>query len=255
MQQRDEAFVLKTQPLGDADLIVTLLAKSHGCIRGVARYARRSKRRFGASLQPMTHVEATWSEKQGRDLHRLEQVDGRRSFAAMQSEPLCQAVCAVFAEVTESFGREGEADDREFRLLAALLAALDEEASPQLCLRYFELWTLRIHGFAADLRRCCYCDSPLPPGQPRRVGRQDGARCAACQEQANDPGWALSGSEVSLVERIYRAKPESLKPLDPAARSGGTLERVLRGALESFAEKKFRSYRHVHAYSSLEAPR
>lgn len=219
MQQCDEAFVLRTQPLGDADLIVSFLARSHGCVRGVARSARRSRKRFGGLLEPMTHVEATWTVKSGRDLHRIEHLEARRSYAAMQSDPALQAVCAVMAEIGEAFGAEGAADEREFRLFGAVLNALEGGGEPLLLLRYFEFWTLRLHGLLGD---------PAMEAAEARLGDRESA-------------W---------IERLERTAPERLPDSAGAARSGGPLERMFRGRLEAFAERRFRAYRHVHALAA-----
>jgi DNA repair protein RecO len=195
----------------------------------------------------MTRVVAVWDEKNGRDLHRLDQVEGCHSYARMQAEPLCQAVCAVFSELTEAFGREGGSDDREFRLLAAVLDALEAGIPLLVALRYFEFWTLRLHGMIADLRRCAHCDSEMPSPGSRLIGIHDGARCSNCQTHAADPGRTLSTRDCAWLDRLHRDKPLDLKTMDPAARVGGELARLFHAQLESFAERKFRSYRHVHA--------
>ena len=54
---RDEAIVLRTQKLGEADRIITLLTKDHGRIRGVAKGVRRTMSKFGARLEPGSHVD------------------------------------------------------------------------------------------------------------------------------------------------------------------------------------------------------
>lgn len=219
MQTVDEAFVLRTQPLGDADLLVSLLARAHGRVRGVARSARRSRKRFGGLLEPMTHVLVTWTTKPGRDLHRIEGLEARHSFAAMQADPTLQAVCAVLAEVSEAFGTEGDADDREFRLVGAVLAALESGAEPLSLLRYFELWTLRLHGLLDD------------PGH-----------------SAGGPG--LSPPEAAWLQCLQRSEPGALPPSCGHARPGGRIDRLFRAQLESFSERRFRSYRHVQALAA-----
>jgi hypothetical protein len=67
----DQAYVLATQELGEADLIMTLLCEHTGLVRGVAPSARKSRKRFGGTLEPMTRVRATWNGKEGRELHRI----------------------------------------------------------------------------------------------------------------------------------------------------------------------------------------
>src|SRR5215467_3999373 len=75
MSQQSEALVLRTYPFHEADLLVTLFTRSEGKVRGVAKSAKRSKRRFGGALEPLTHVVAHWQEKSGQDLARLDSFD------------------------------------------------------------------------------------------------------------------------------------------------------------------------------------
>ena len=94
--------MLRTQELGDSDLIVSLVAREHGKLRGVARAARSSRRRFGGVLEPLTRVRVAWTEKVGRELHRIDSMDCVRSFSEMQADPARQAACAVLSEVSEA---------------------------------------------------------------------------------------------------------------------------------------------------------
>lgn len=250
MQQADEAFVLRTQPLGDADLIVSFLARTHGCVRGVARSARNSRKRFGGLLEPMTHVDASWSIKEGRDLHRIERLDARKSYAAMQADPALQAVCAVMAEIVEAFGAEGAVDDREFRLLAAVLEALEESGDPLLLLRYFEFWTLRLHGLLGDPVECAECGAAIEHGKARALHPGDGFRCEACAEASETAPTRLTRHEALWIDRFQRSKPDNLPAARGVARSGGRLERLFRSQLEAYGERRFKGYRHVRAYAT-----
>src|SRR5580704_5462556 len=67
-----EAIVLRTYPLREADLLVTLFTRVEGKVRGVARSAKKSKRRFGGALEPLTYVRAFYDVKEGQDLARLD---------------------------------------------------------------------------------------------------------------------------------------------------------------------------------------
>jgi len=246
-QQRDEAYVLRTQELGEADLIVSLLAEHHGTVRGVARAARRSRKRFGGALEPLTHVRATWVEKEGRELQRLESLESLRSFARMQSEPQIQAACAVLAELSEVFSREGQAEPRFFRLLGAALAALDEGVDAFVVVRYFEYWTLRLHGLLPELGACSACSAPLPPGRPLRVADRRGILCGGCLAASGSRGKRLTAAELGFLEAARQSAPARLGiGAARVARPGSGLETLLRGALEAFAERPFRAYRHLH---------
>src|SRR5260370_17476382 len=75
MPQQSEALILRTYPFHEADLLVTLFTRSEGKIRGVAKAAKRSKRRFGGALEPLTHVIAHWEEREKQELARLDSCD------------------------------------------------------------------------------------------------------------------------------------------------------------------------------------
>jgi DNA repair protein RecO (recombination protein O) len=238
--------VLRTQELGETDLIVSLLAESGGQVRGVARGARKSRKRFGGLLEPLTHVRATWTEKEGRDLHRIDSLEGVRSFAAMQSDPALQAACAVLAEVAGMYSREGQADARGFKLLGAVLDALEQCVDPFVVIRYFEYWTLRLQGLLPDLAICSQCSNTLPAGEAPRVSRS-GVLCADCHTLGGRTAQRIGREEREVLQALRHSPPTRLNVRAVVARAGRPLELLLRGTLESFAETRFRSYRHLAA--------
>lgn len=241
----DEAYVLGTLELGEADLIVTLFAEHHGKVRAVAPSARTSRRRFGGALEPLTRVRAVWVEREGRDLHRLESLDCLRSFARMQSEPARQAACAVLAEISSTFAHEGQAEPPDFRLLGAVLEALEGGGDPWVLARYFEYWTLRLHGLLPDLEACAQCSRPLAPGGSTSVEANLGLLCSDCARGAGRFLRRFGPEECSFLGAASRLPPAQMPAQRGAAGPGRALELLLRGRLEAFAERSFRSYRHL----------
>src|SRR5215470_19013732 len=73
--KESEAIVLRTYPLRESDLLVTLFTRLEGKVRGVAKAAKKSKRRFGGALEPLTYVTAHWEEKEKQELVRLNSCD------------------------------------------------------------------------------------------------------------------------------------------------------------------------------------
>ena len=247
IRQRDEAFVLDTRELGEADLIVTLFGQHHGKVRAVAPSARKSRRRFGGMLEPLTWVRASWVERTGRELHRLAEVESVRSFAEMQSDPLRQATCAILADVTGAFAHEGQSDPQAFRLLGAVLEALEGGAEPWAMLRYFEYWTLRVHGLLPDLESCSVCGRALRAREASRVSRYRGAVCAECPRVSGDAEARLTARDRDFLAAVRRLPPSAM-PEPPGQRSdGNAIELLLRGMLEGFAERSFRTYKHFRA--------
>lgn len=239
--------MLSTQVLGDADLIVTLLGSNCGLLRGVARYARKSRKRFGGCLEPMTRVRVSWTEKSGRDLHRLDSMEPVRSFAKMQADPIHQAGCAVLAEVSSAYGRDGESDPKSFDLLGAALIALEAGTNVWIVLRYFEFWQLRLHGLMPDLHACANCGRDRAPGESMWVERGMGVRCPRCYQESATGAMRLRSIDLDFIRKARTTAPVDLDVDPAAALPGGALEVLLRGTLEAFAERRFRCYRHVRA--------
>lgn len=217
-ERRDDAYVLGTRELGEADVIVTLLGREAGRIRGVAAGARKSRKRFGGALEPLTLVGASWSEREGRELHRIHALELRRSYAAMQSEPERQAAAAIVCEIAAAVARDGESDPREFRLVGALADALEAGVDPWVAVRYFEYWTLRLHGVLPE------------PGE-------EGAA-------------ALGRVEREALSAFSSGPPAAAEELAKVCRPRGKLARHLRGALERFVERTLRTYRHLEALTA-----
>jgi DNA repair protein RecO (recombination protein O) len=246
----DEAYVLRTQELGEADLIVSLLAERHGKLCGVARSARKSRRRFGGALQPLTRVRVAWSEKQGRELHRLDSLECLRTYADMQADPAVQAACAVVSEISEAFAREAEPDPHSFRLLGSVLTALEGGASIWALIRYFEYWMCRLHGLLPDWAACAVCHRELSSSEARWVVPGYGVCCRTCGARG-EGSRRLARRERKFLEAARVEGPDVLAVDPGVAVPGGALEAMLRGTLEQFAERRFRGYRHLRAAMRL----
>ena len=146
-----EALVLRTYKLGEADRIVVFLTRDRGKKRGVAPNARKSRRRFGAALEPLTEVRVAYFEKERRELVGLNYAEPVRSPLSAAS-PEALGYSHYFAELIDEWAAEADADERLFRLGTAALDALVSGAPPEALARYFECWLLRLQGvYPADL--------------------------------------------------------------------------------------------------------
>ena len=122
--KESEAIVLRTYPLREADLLVTLFTRSEGKVRGVARSAKKSKRRFGGALEPLTYVEAFYEDRERQELARLDSCEVLESpLATKVSYPRAVALGHV-AEVLDELLPDREANDAVFRLALSVLAGL-----------------------------------------------------------------------------------------------------------------------------------
>ena len=110
-----EALVLRTYKLGEADRIVVFLTRDRGKKRGVAPNARKSRKRFGAALEPLTEVRVAYFEKERRELVRLNYAEPVRSPLSAAS-PEALGYSHYFAELIDEWAAEADVDERLYRL-------------------------------------------------------------------------------------------------------------------------------------------
>ncbi len=164
---RDDGIVLRTQKLGEADRIVTLLARRAGRVRAVAKGVRRTKSRFGGRLEPFTHVDLQLYT--GRSLDVITQAETLRPYGqSFAGDYPRYTTGTAMLETAERFTPiEKEPAIRQFLLLVGGLRALGEgQHDPRLVLDAYLLRSLAVAGYAPALDECAVCGTraPDPPG-------------------------------------------------------------------------------------------
>ena len=70
-----DALILRTWPVNEADLVVSFFTRDYGKVKGVAKSALKSRKRFGGALEPMTLARAFFAERPRQELVRLDQLE------------------------------------------------------------------------------------------------------------------------------------------------------------------------------------
>ena len=245
---RDDGIVLRTQKLGEADRIITVLGRTTGRIRAVAKGVRRTKSRFGARLEPFTHVDLMLHP--GRSLDIITQAEVIRPYG----EPLAgdyprYTAGVAMLETAERFTPvEKEPALRQLLLLIGGLRALAEaEHDSRLVLDAFLLRSLAVAGYAPALEECARCGAPGREGaRERRLPAfaiaAGGMVCASCRP----PGAASpAGGTVALMLALLRGDWESADRSERRHRvecSG-----LVAAYLQWHLEHSIRSLRHVES--------
>lgn len=150
-----EALILRTYRFGEADLIVVFLTRDRGKRRGVARNAVKSRRRFGAALEPLTRGTVAYFEREHQELVRLDRIETAASplASAMRGTAGSDALghAGYFAELLDEWAPEAHANEKLFRLGAAVGDAMSAGAPVAPLARYFEYWLLRLEGVYPDM--------------------------------------------------------------------------------------------------------
>ena len=239
---RDDGIVLRTQKLGEADRIITILGRTTGRVRAVAKGVRRTKSRFGARLEPFTHVDLMLHP--GRSLDIITQAEVIRPYGEPLAADYPRYTAGVaMLETAERFTPvEKEPALRQLLLLIGGLRALGEaEHDPRLVLDAFLLRSLAVAGYAPALEECARCGASA---RERRLSAfaiaAGGMVCASCRP----PGAAApAAGTVALMLALLRGDWDSADRSERRHRvecSG-----LVAAYLQWHLEHSIRSLRHV----------
>jgi DNA repair protein RecO (recombination protein O) len=222
---KTEAVVLRSLRFGEADRVLHLYTLERGRVGAVAKGIRRTKSRFGARLEPLSHAELILHEGKG-ELHTVTGVDLVRPHRAAREDSYRLGVGFVALEAMLRLFPEQEANPRAFQALTRFLDLLDEAeprtgerpATDPLVLG-FQLKLLWLSGYLPHLTSCAECGSEA--GLVGYSPRAGGAVCANCRADAI----ALSPAGLRGIEALLRS---------PLAEAGG-LGLSTRSAREALA--------------------
>jgi DNA repair protein RecO (recombination protein O) len=267
-----EAVVLRTWPVHESDLLVSFFTRDYGRLKGMAKAALKSRKRFGGALEPMTLARAWFAERPRQELVRLDQLEILRSPLSAPVDQARMAVLSFYAEVIDEALPERDPQATVFRLLASVLeetsAAKPEPAEtragrlaagqagaaqpqtadrppggPQSCgpwmaLTYFSLWMTRLMGLLPDIAHCMVCGDTLSEGEVRFNAYADGLFCGL---HANGSGSGLSADSWQLAQRMLRAPAASFAGEAWPRKRGQDLRRFTLQTLERHLERKLKT--------------
>jgi len=233
--RESEALILRSFPLGEADRLVSFLSRSEGRMRGVASGARRTKSRFGSTLEMFSYVRIWFYERETRELVRINQCELIESFLEVQRDYAVSLALALVSEVTEAVLGEHEVAEPNFRLLLLIARAIKAGAKLPLTLAYFAFWTVRLGGWMPALDHCSRCGAVLT-GRASMV--RNGLFCPNCTLPGQP---AISQEALKLARRMGGEKLEQLTKANfPAAVVDEVKDQML-SLIELHIEKKLRT--------------
>src|SRR5258707_4158913 len=234
MPEESEPDFLGRYPFREEVLRVGLFTRREGKVRGVAKAALKSKRRFGGALEPLTHVTAHWHEKEGQELARFDSFDIIAS--PLTTEVTYPRVVALsyVAEVVDQLLPDREPSDDIFRLTLSVVGQLKADS---ICmpLTYFDLWIVRLIGLLPELNECVVCGTTLNGSRAYFHPLADGLLCMNDKRLASTE---LSAGSRLLVAEMFRAPVESFAVPPWPRQRGADLRRFLAQRIERHIEKK-----------------
>lgn len=240
-----EAIILQSYSLGESDRLVSFLSRNMGRVRGVAAGARRTKSRFGSTLERLSHIRVWFFEKETRDLVRINQSELIESFLEAFSDFPSSVALSILSEVTEAVLPEHEPSDANFRLLLLTAQAIKLSRRPELPLAYFSLWTVKLAGWLPALGSCSRCGRAIAPGEPTYFSR--GASAIFC-DRCRTPGLsAFSPAAHAAARAMLGGKLERLSEEIISPRAARELSDVMLDVIENQIDRRLISREHLES--------
>lgn len=231
---KTEAVVLRSIRFGEADRVLHLYTLEHGRIGALAKGVRKTTSRFGARLEPLSHVEVMLHQGSG-ELHTITGVHLVQAHNAAREDYYRLSVGLIGAEAMLRLFTEQEASPRAFTAITRFLETLDDAphaaehpALDPLALS-FQLKLLWLSGYLPHLTSCAECaaaDATLVGYSPRAGG----AVCGACAAQTE--ALALSPAGIGAIEALLTSPLVDAYAADMSERSARDALRLVQASYE-----------------------
>jgi DNA repair protein RecO (recombination protein O) len=156
-EHKTPALVLDIKDFGEADRIVTFLTSRFGKLKGIAKSAKKSQRRFGAALDLFSHVELSFFSKETLGLLRINSCHLLQNFPAIHHDLSRMAYASYLAELLNEMTAEGDRHPDLFEMSISFFSILDTSAPREDVLRLFEMRLLNATGYRPALNHCVGC--------------------------------------------------------------------------------------------------
>lgn len=234
---RDEAVVLRTHKLGEADRIVTMLSKSHGQIRAVAKGVRRTSSKFGSRVEPFMVVDVQLYE--GRNLDTISQVETLASYGKNIIEDYASYTAAsAMLETAEKLTANESSPAQYILLLGALRSIANRDHDAPLILDSYLLRSLSIAGWAPNFMDCTKCRASGP--HKAFVMQLGGVVCPNCQVAG---AAVIDGEAMALLGALLAGEWQIADAASAGARA--TAAGIIAAYTQWHIERGLKSLQHV----------
>ena len=197
---------MRTWEFGETDLLVSFFTSDKGRLKGVAKGARKSRKRFVNCLDLLSLVKLEYELKRGRELYFLHSGKLVHPFPGIRSDFSSLSLASYMIELTDILFPVGVVAKRMFELLNGSFFALSEDNNTDQLRILFECKAMALGGYRINLDRCCDCGR-LYAGEGRATFKQSkgGIACLKCEQESKlSPG--LGPATVKAL-RVIQSTP------------------------------------------------
>lgn len=205
---RARAVVLNSIDYGESDRILTFYTLEKGKLSGIAKGARRSRKRFVGNLDPLSHINIVYFHNDKSDLVRVEDASLIDAFSVLKTDIERLSDACYLLELTSELTREGLSTPAAYHTLVAFLKLLEAGAGAE-ALRFFEVKILDHSGYLPHLTGCMSCKTTGEAEKLYFSSARGGLVCRACSSGMTGLIPITPGT-AALLAMAARLEPEKL---------------------------------------------
>jgi DNA repair protein RecO (recombination protein O) len=240
MRTKTDTIIISSINLGEADKLVTFFSLDRGMLKGVAKNARKSFKRFGAGLETFTMSRLHLHEREHQELARIESADIISQLSHISGDLSSGAAGAVMLELVRELSPLGERNAQAFLLLSHVLHLLNAGEDPLFLLSIFKTKFLSLLGYQPKLDHCLSCGNQ-PKGEMVFFGMKGGILCPDCMVSSGEPQVKLSPGAVGFYYQALRMEMDKVCRLKPSPIIVRELDRAFTSHTFHILGKRLRS--------------
>ena len=197
---KTEAIVLRSLDYGESDRIITFYTSDFGKVKGIAKGARRSKKRFVNVLELFSRLQLLFSRRHYDGLALIEEGVIIDHYPQIRNDLHKTLFASYMMDVTDQFTVENKKNAELFRLVQGFLELMALGGASEDLVRFFEMRFLKLAGYEPVLDRCVACKTPVGNGEFYHFSVRDGGlKCGGCSPQNYDSLRISTGTVKSLL--------------------------------------------------------
>ena len=238
---KSEAIVLRSINLSETDKLVTFMTNRYGKIKCVGKAARKIKNRFGAAIEPMSHIRLIYFGKENQTLYRLNHADIIHSFQPIRDNLQKIYTGIYFNELVDTMTPEAHPDPKIFQLLLESLLALEFMDNFTTLSRLFEMRLMCLAGYTPQLTYCSICKSSVKTDRVGFSFEHRGIICELCSFKTR-PEMRFQIGLLKYLKKLKTIDIRHSSRLKFPNRVGSEIEKLTHKLLLSHTGRELKSY-------------
>ena len=244
-EQQTSAVVIRVLDHGESDKIITFYCPELGRLTGIAKGAKRSKKRFVNKLELFSRLQIRFATNSRSSLVRIDQAELVNAYPLIRSDYSRYAAAALIGEIMLHCSREDDGDPEVFRLLEWSLARLNSGQEVDQTIILFQIRMLALAGYQPVLQGCVRCGRVDPEAAPFFfLASRNGFVCRCCNREKTQT-FPLNLSTVKLLQLALDLPLDKIGRLRFSSRSRTEAMELLERYSTSLLQREIHSWSHL----------